>query len=103
MPLVVAVAQQGKQAFFRQRSDVLAALLRGGAAVCLPDLRGTGETRPAGDRRGPPAGLFTTVERTSEGTLLACGELMLGQTLLGTRLQDLRSVLVIGSFRCSAA
>jgi hypothetical protein len=46
--------------------------------VCLPDVRGTGETRP---------------ERPNETTGLSATELMLGQTLLGSRLRDLRWVL----------
>jgi hypothetical protein len=50
--------------------------------VCLPDLRGTGETRP-GDGRG----------RQSAATAISSTELMLGQTLLGERLRDLRLVL----------
>jgi dienelactone hydrolase len=79
---VVAVAQSGKQDFLKQRSSEIAALLDGGIAVCLPDLRGTGETRP-GDSRG----------RGSEGTSIAATELMLGRTLLGLRIRDLRSVL----------
>jgi hypothetical protein len=80
---VVAVAQHGKQTFLEDRSSALAALLQGGAAVCLPDLRGTGETRPAGDTRG----------RTSTSTALSATELMLGETLVGARLRDLRTVL----------
>src|SRR5262249_37742440 len=52
LPVVVAFAQHGKQAFLKGRSSSLAELLQGGVAVCLPDLRGTGETRPAGDTRG---------------------------------------------------
>jgi len=82
-PVVLAFAQQGKHAFLKERSAAIAELLRGGAAVCLPDLRGTGETRPAGDSRG----------RQSAGTSLSASELMLGQTLLGERLRDLRSVM----------
>lgn len=93
LPVVVAVAQQGKAEFLKQRSEALAALVNGGAAVCLPDVRGTGETRPAGDLRGPPAGFYKGVESRSVGTFLACEELMLGQTVLGSRLRDLRSVL----------
>jgi dienelactone hydrolase len=81
-PVVVAVAQGGKQEFLKKRSAELAALLKGGAAVCLPDLRGTGETRP-GDGRG----------HRSEITSIAATELMLGRTLLGLRLRDLRSVI----------
>src|SRR5262249_59176635 len=81
-PVVVAFAQEGKQAVLKNRSDVIAALLEGGAAVCLPDLRGCGETRP-GDGRG----------RTSSATAISATELMLGRTMLGLRLRDLRSVL----------
>lgn len=83
LPTVVAVAQEGKQGFLKQRADAIAALLRGGVAVCLPDLRGTGETRPAGDSRG----------RTSASTSLSASEFMLGRTLLGGRVRDLRAVL----------
>jgi cephalosporin-C deacetylase-like acetyl esterase len=83
LPVVVGFAQEGKQAFLKKRSETLAALLDGGAAVCLPDLRGTGETRPAEDGRG----------RQSTATAISATELMLGQTLVGARLRDLRSVL----------
>jgi dienelactone hydrolase len=82
LPLVVAVAQEGKQAFLRKRADDLAGLLQNGVAVCLPDVRGTGETKAAGDSRG----------RTSSGTSISSSELMLGQTLVGSRLRDLRTV-----------
>jgi dienelactone hydrolase len=82
LPVVVCVCQEGKQEFLKQRADAVAALLDGGAAVCLPDLRGTGETRP-GDGRG----------RQSSATSISSSELMLGQTLVGSRLRDLRLVL----------
>jgi hypothetical protein len=83
LPVVLAFAQHGKQAFLKDRSEALAELLQGGVAVCLPDLRGTGETRPAGDGRG----------RSGAGASLSATELMLGETLLGARLRDLRAVL----------
>jgi dienelactone hydrolase len=83
LPVVVGLAQEGKQRFLRERAAAVAQLLRGGSAVCLPDLRGTGETTPAGDSRG----------RASAGTSLSSSELMLGQTLLGARLRDLLAVL----------
>jgi hypothetical protein len=83
LPVVVGFAQQGKQEFLRQRSEAVAALLDHQVAVCLPDLRGTGETRPAEDTHG----------RQSSSTALSATEWMLGQTLLGARLRDLRSVL----------
>jgi hypothetical protein len=82
VPVVVAVSQGGKQDFLKKRDSDVAALLSGGVAVCLPDLRGTGETRP-GDSRG----------RGSESTSIAASELMAGRTLLGLRIRDLRSVL----------
>jgi dienelactone hydrolase len=81
-PAVVAFAQGGKGEFLRKRSDEIAALLKGGAIVCLPDLRGTGETRP-GSSRG----------RGSEATDVSASELMLGRTLVGLRVRDLRSTL----------
>ncbi len=81
-PIVVAFAQAGKQAFLKERADDLARLLAGGVAVALPDLRGTGETSP-GTARG----------RRSAATALASSELMLGRTMLGARLLDLRGVL----------
>jgi cephalosporin-C deacetylase-like acetyl esterase len=80
--IVVAFAQEGKQAFIHYRAETLTALLAAGAAVCLPDLRGTGETRPGASR-----------DRNSAATAIAASELMLGRTLVGLRLRDLRSVL----------
>jgi hypothetical protein len=80
--VVVGVAQSGKQSFLRERSQQIAELLEAGTAVCLPDLRGTGETDP-GDGRG----------RRSAATTLSSSELMLGQTFVGARLRDLRQVI----------
>lgn len=80
--VVVAVAQSGKQAFLQQRSRQIASLLSAGNAVCLPDVRGCGETDPGGDRG-----------RRSAATTLSSSELMLGQTLVGARLRDLRQVI----------
>jgi dienelactone hydrolase len=80
--LVVYLCQEGKAEFLKSRADAVAALYDGGATVCLVDVRGTGETRP-GDGRG----------RQSSATTISSTELMLGQTLLGSRLRDLRAVL----------
>jgi len=93
LAIVVGLAHDGKAGFLKHRADELAELLAGGVAVCLPDVRGTGETRPAGDRRGAPAGRLVTVQETSPGTVLANEDLMLGRTLVGDRLRDLRAVL----------
>lgn len=81
-PVVVMVSQEGKQELLEARSEEIAELLGGGAALCLCDLRGTGETSP-GDGR----------TRQSYATGLSSSELMLGGTLLGARLRDLRGVL----------
>ena len=80
--VVVAFAQQGKQEFLRDCRREIAGLAEGGVAVCLADLRGTGETRPD-DALG----------RNSSATGISSTELMLGQTLMGSRLRDLRSVV----------
>jgi hypothetical protein len=79
-PVVIGLAQAGKQGFLQHRSEAIARLLAGGTAVCLPDLRGTGETRPGNDRG-----------RSSSATSLSSSAWMLGQTMLGWRLKDLRS------------
>jgi hypothetical protein len=81
-PVVIGVCQDGKAAFLRRRGAEIGQLLAGGAAVCLPDVRGTGETVTEGTRYwyGPP------VETAAEA-------LMLGETMLGLRLRDLRAVL----------
>jgi cephalosporin-C deacetylase-like acetyl esterase len=81
-PVVVALAQGGRERFLSDRPAAVAALLRAGIAVCLPDLRGTGETSPDDDR-------------SDLGTqqTLALRELSLDNALVGARLKDLRTVL----------
>jgi cephalosporin-C deacetylase-like acetyl esterase len=81
-PLVIALSEGGKEGFIDHRGDELEALLQSGVAVCLADVRGTGETAPD-MRRHPSAGEIS----------LADTELMLGNTLLGARLKDLRTVM----------
>jgi hypothetical protein len=81
-PVVAALAQAGKQRLLRERVGEFAALLDSGTAVCLPDVRGTGETSP-GIGRG----------RRSAATSLSSSELMLGGTMVGAQLRDLRAVI----------
>ena len=82
-PVVLCISQEGKQAFLAERSGSIAEWLGGGAAVCLIDVRGTGETRPRdGTRR-----------YDSASAAISEAEWMLGQTLIGSRLRDVRSVL----------
>jgi hypothetical protein len=72
-PVVIGLAQSGKAGFLKERSGELQKLVQGGTIVVLPDVRGTGETR-SGD------------------TDLSVNLQLFGETLLGERLRDLRSV-----------
>ena len=78
--VVVAIGKQGKDRFLASRSAEVEALLRAGVAICLPDLRGTGETAPEPDWQ-------------NNGENLAEMEVALGNTLPGARVKDLRTVL----------
>lgn len=82
LPVVLALAQGGKDLFVAKRAWEIAELLSRGVAVCLVDVRGTGETRPEGDRYW----YGQAVEQ-------AAVSLVLGEPLLAGRLRDLRSVL----------
>jgi hypothetical protein len=82
VPVVLAVAQAGRREFLKHRSAEIAELLTCGVAVCLPDLRGLGETIPDGSR-----------ERWGATTSQSSTELMLGGTMVGARLRDLRAVV----------
>jgi dienelactone hydrolase len=81
-PIVIGLSQDGKEKFLEESAEEIAALLTQGVAVCLPDVRGTGETRPDSSR-----------QPRTEATAISAAELMLGRTLLGSRLRDVRSVL----------
>jgi len=81
-PVVVALSNSGKAGFLKNRSDELGKLLNAGVIVALPDVRGTGETR-LGSSRG----------RDSTDTNHSVHVQLFGETLLGQRLRDLRSVL----------
>jgi cephalosporin-C deacetylase-like acetyl esterase len=83
LSVVVALADSGKQRLLAARPGTIASWLTAGCAVCLPDVRGSGETSE-GESYGPQ----------SIGTTLSCRDQVLGQTLLGSRLRDLRSVLL---------
>jgi len=79
---VVCVSQAGKSRFLRECAEEIALLLEEGLCVCLVDVRGTGETSTGGGRG-----------RTSQDTDISSSILMLGKTLVGERLRDLRAVL----------
>ena len=80
--VVVGIAEGGKELFLATRSHQIETLLKHGVAVCLPDVRGTGETSP--DARRDPE---------NDENMQAVNEEMLGETLIGRRLKDLRTVL----------
>jgi len=79
MPVVLAISQGGKAQFLSEGSEDVKTLLRSGVAVCLPDLRNTGEIA-ATQSRGPGA------------MGLSESELMLGGTMVGAWLKDVRTV-----------
>jgi dienelactone hydrolase len=81
-PVIVALSEGGKELFLEKRKQEIEALITGGSAVCLPDVRATGELTPDG-RRDPD----------SDESMKANTVLMMGETLLGERLRDLRSVM----------
>ncbi|MCC6447007.1 MAG: acetylxylan esterase [Armatimonadetes bacterium] len=82
LPVVIGLSQGGKASLLRSQADAAAALLESGVALCLPDVRGTGETAPGGTRSWQGA-----------DTDIAATGLMLGRTMLGARLRDVRSVI----------
>jgi dienelactone hydrolase len=82
-PVVLCLAQEGKDCFVAKRALELAQLLQHGVAVCVVDVRGTGETRPEEKER---AWYGVAVDAASR-------ELVLGQTTLGLRLRDARNVV----------
>jgi hypothetical protein len=82
VPCVVMVAAGGKQGFLKERGDAIAQFLKDGVAVCLVDVRGTGETRPG-----------TGADRGSSRTSVSQTNLILGQPVLAGQLRDLRTVI----------
>jgi cephalosporin-C deacetylase-like acetyl esterase len=82
LPVVVMVAQGGKAGFLKERKDSIAAFLKAGIAVCLFDVRGTGETQSG-----------TSADRASTRTTVSQTNLILGQPVLGSQFRDLRSLL----------
>lgn len=82
-PLVIGFAVEGKQRFLTERAEAIAELLSAGIAVCLVDVRGTGETATSDKSR----------DRTSTATDLAATQLMLGGDLLSSRAVDALAVI----------
>jgi dienelactone hydrolase len=75
--VVIGIAQDGKAGFLKHRAETIADLLKQECAVCLVDLRGTGETSADGrGRQGGATGYSATL-------------LMDGQTIPAVQLQEL--------------
>ena len=80
--VVIGLAQDGKAGFLQNRAETIAdLLLKYKVAVCLPDLRGTGET--ANDGRN----------RTSGATSYSASLQRHGLTVPGVQLQELAAVM----------
>lgn len=77
----LAVAQQGTKGFLKERAATISSLLDKGVTVVIAEVRGTGALGFGG--RG----------RTSATTSFSASELMLGRTMLGLQLRDLRTVV----------
>lgn len=82
VPVALFVAQDGQAAYLKQRSAILEQFLKGGVAVALVDVRGTGETR-----------VGTSASRGSSRTSLSQSEAMLGSSVIAKQLYDLRTVV----------
>lgn len=79
---VIGIAQRGKDAFLKERIAEISDFIEKGFVVFLSDIRYTGENCS-----------FESRDRQSESTFISATEWMLGQTVLGSQLRDLRSVI----------
>ena len=81
-PVVVMVAQHGKAGFLKDRRDAIDALFDAGVAICLLDVRGTGELKPG-----------SGADRGSARTSVSQTNLILGQPVIAAQLRDLRTAI----------
>ena len=79
-PVVVTFAQGGIEALAKSRAETYSRLLEKGVGVCLVELRG---------QRVKDRG------RASSGTSLSASEQMLGETVVGHQLRELRELLAL--------
>ncbi|MEQ1830915.1 MAG: hypothetical protein ABL921_33520, partial [Pirellula sp.] len=78
--VVLVSSHIGKRNLIQRNANEYSRLIQAGFAICLPDLRGTGESRVAG--RG----------RNSSATAMSANLLMFNDPLMAGQLRDLRSV-----------
>lgn len=89
LPVVIGVAQEGNRRLKQGRRELIAGLRQGGAAVCVAELRGVGDGRHGELYRG----------RISPSAEVASASLALGESLVSSRVRDLRSVIAYLSTR----
>jgi hypothetical protein len=82
-PVVIGFAQEGNLRLKRARRPLVQNLLSQGVVVCLTELRGIGDGRHGEIFRG----------RLSPSAEVAATSLMLGESVLGSRVRDLRTVM----------
>ena len=83
LPVVIGIAQGGTVRLYEARKTLIKKLVKRGISVCLVEPRGTATSRHDAEARG----------RRSFASRISASEWMLGQTLLGSRLGDLRSAV----------
>ena len=89
LPVVIGIAQEGNRRLKRGRRELIAGLRQGGAAVCVAELRGVGDGRHGELYRG----------RISPSAEVSSASLALGESLVSSRVRDLRSVIAYISTR----
>ena len=89
LPVVIGVAQEGNRQLKQGRRELIAGLREGGAAVCVAELRGVGDGRHGELYRG----------RISPSAEVSSASLALGESLVSSRVRDLRSVIAYLSTR----
>ena len=83
IPVVIGFAQEGIRQHKYARWSVIHKFLENGALVCLTELSGTGDGRHGELYRG----------RISLSTQVAATSRLLGKTLVGDRIRDLRTII----------
>ncbi len=82
-PVVIGLTQEGNLRMKRERRSLIQSLLGQGIVVCLTELRGIGDGRHGEMYRG----------RLSPSAGVAATSLMFGESLLCSRVRDLRTVI----------
>ena len=86
-PLVIVLEPVGRNAHWRE-NDLYHQLALTGSVVCVPDLRGIGDLKPA-----VSAGFPSYARQHQEEEDYAWGSLILGKPLLGQRVTDILAVV----------